>query len=200
MGIAECRSSTSRLLCGVPQDAVIGPILLTIYMLPLGHLIRSHNITFHLYADDTQIYLCYDPNIFSGMFLLINCLKDKWMAKKTANKKRLNEILMFGTISSNTQIINASSYFYLITPQCRNLGLFLDSNLTAISYELCSHAFYNLGKLLKNKPFLSTKNLGTVIHACFSSRLDYCNTLFSFCNKSKSFLFFVLRYLLKLAF
>ena len=52
----ESRSTTSSLLCGVPQRSVLGPILFLLYTAHLLGLIEGMDLHPHLYADDTQIY------------------------------------------------------------------------------------------------------------------------------------------------
>ena len=49
-------SDPVELCYGVPQGAVLKPILFILYMQLLTHVILNHPVSHMLYADDTQVY------------------------------------------------------------------------------------------------------------------------------------------------
>ena len=46
---------------GVPKGSSLGPKLFTMFLSPVGDICRKHNIIFHFYADDSQIYMTFKP-------------------------------------------------------------------------------------------------------------------------------------------
>ena len=46
---------------GVTQVLVLGPAL-NIYCIPIGHVIWKYNVSHHMYANDTQLYMDFDDS------------------------------------------------------------------------------------------------------------------------------------------
>ena len=181
--LGNTSSSTAPLTCGVPQGSILGPILFSLYMLPLGSIMRKHGISFHFYADDTQLYVPLKPNDPHSLDPMLRCLADiqSWMSDNflmlNNNKK---EIILFGP-PNPIHNITTSLAPLTIKPYVKNLGVILDS---ALKFDkqintVVKGAFFQLRQVSKIKGFLSTHDIERVIHALITSRLDYCNALYA---------------------
>ena len=54
--IQDTRFDEHELDCNVPQDSVLGPCLFGDYSSPVRNIFRDHEVMFHRYADDMQVY------------------------------------------------------------------------------------------------------------------------------------------------
>ena len=72
---------------------MLGPKKYTMYTKPFGKIIENHNMSYHVYADDIQLYVTFKPTLHSHAEILPrleNCLSDVQMWMKH-NILKLND-------------------------------------------------------------------------------------------------------------
>uniref|UniRef100_A0A672H6K2 Reverse transcriptase domain-containing protein n=1 Tax=Salarias fasciatus TaxID=181472 RepID=A0A672H6K2_SALFA len=187
VALGQSTSSPHTVTCGVPQGSVLGPTLFTIYMLPLGQIINKHKVSFHCYADDTQLYMKMDSTLPPALPATFQaCLGEikAWMA---TNFLQLNsnktEAIIIGT-PHQTQSLSLNNipifdHNIPLSTSVTNLGIRLDSHLSFDGHvrHLCKVSFFHLKNISKLHPSLSKPDAERLVHAFVSSRLDYCSAL-----------------------
>ena len=184
------RSEFVSLRSGILQGSVLGPILFTINTVSIENICRRHQVEFHLYADDTQIYLSFRPSIpFSKhdcIARIEKCIEEIgiWM---TQNLLKLNsdkmEFILFGTSQQLSKVDDISLHISSDTikpmDHVRNLGFMMDSLLKNSSHvnKITSSCYCKLYDITRIRPSLDTKSAQLIIQALVLSNIDYCYSL-----------------------
>ena len=176
---------------GVPQGSVLGPLLFTMYLKPLGDILRCNGVEFHLYADDVQLYCSFDPKSSSGFHnavaVIEKCVAEvnEWMIR--------NKLLMNEQKTESLLIISPKLRHYLPDPvhlligdasvepseSARTLGVELDSFLTMSQQvtSVCRSLNFHLYNISRVRRMLTDEACNHAVRSLVLSRLDYANSL-----------------------
>uniref|UniRef100_A0A8C6P7H8 Reverse transcriptase domain-containing protein n=1 Tax=Nothobranchius furzeri TaxID=105023 RepID=A0A8C6P7H8_NOTFU len=182
--INQIMSDSTVLFCGEPQDFVLGPLLFLLYIHPLGQILDPfHNVSYHLYADDIQLYCSFKDSEFYKLSELLECLSaiTSWLE---------DNFLQLNSEKTECLIIAPESMVPLISEKRGHLSSAVKSNLWNLGVVLDqSRSLKGHSKTLLNcfnhklRRLVSKHELEIVLHAFISSYLDKCNTLFTYFNK-----------------
>ena len=180
------KSNPVLLEYGIPQGTVLGPLLYSLYTTPLHSIISKYpGLRCHFYADDTQIYLLFSPELASSAFTSIKtCIKDIFLWN-IGNKLFVNpdktEYLLFNSKNINAPVSINLNLNTISPSKCeKNLCVLFQFDMSMdkhISFvvKTCIH---QLREFRHIRSFIPKSATIIFANAFIHSRIDYCNSLF----------------------
>lgn len=186
VSVGNACSTPKQLDSGVPQGSVLGPVLFNVYTKALGDLLRQHSMNFHIYADDTTVYLSFEPDdVESAFSRMERCLSDikRWMntmrLKMNSDKTELMVVTTRRGAIDNVPVIFIDDQEAKTSKMARLLGVLLDEHLDLDKHvqSMCRSAWYHLKNISRIRRCLPDEACERLIHAFITTKIDYCNGL-----------------------
>ena len=190
VAINQMFSDDHILKYSLPQGSIIGPQGFIMYTSPIGDIIRKHNICFHAYADDVQLYSEFSPRIAGdcerALSNLTACITElnSWMVQ---NKLQLNQDKTEFCIMASNRVLKTLGEIQLtlgdviIRPSSsvKNLGVTFDASLSMSNHisSVCKTVNYHIRNLWRIRRFITQDACHSAVRALVLSRIDYANSL-----------------------
>ena len=190
VSIGGIMSDAVVLECGGPQGSLMGAEDYKAYTLPVGDIIRKHNLRFKIYADDTQIKISFDVkdkcDITVSIGLISECVADikSWM---TANMLKLNadktEVMFITAPQYSAEMdicsIDIGGADVMPVKSARNIGVIFDDTLSFSAHitAVCRQCLYHIRNIAMIRKYISKEACESLIHAMITSRIDYANSV-----------------------
>nr|WP_253308766.1 reverse transcriptase family protein [Rickettsia endosymbiont of Ceutorhynchus assimilis] len=180
-------SESLNIFAGVPQGSILGPLLYSIFT---SNFIKSLKFCqYHLYADDTQIYLSFKPSEVAAANKLINEDLKSWLDESNKHLLKINPNKSVALLFCNENIrndllgnieLNLGQDMISFKNSAKNLGLVMDSKLKFKEHiTLCLKRAYSvLRGLYSHRHYLCQRTKTLLCDSLILSHFNFCDHLY----------------------
>ena len=148
---------------------------------------KRHGCNLHTYADDNQVYVhCRHSVSVTAAAKLERCVKEVG-SQMASNLLTLNpsktKLMWFDTKHEFEKrppaTVNINSVVINPVKSAKSVSVTVDDELNLVNHvaTVCRSSYYQIRHLKHIRRYLDFDSASTLVHSCFTSRIDYCNSL-----------------------
>ena len=182
-------SARSTMRFGVPQGSVLEPLMFLLYTADIENYITHRGLSPHLYADDTQMFICCRPgNTHLLHDTKLSCISniEEWMCSNWLKLNPAKTEFLWCATHRRLHLIDESLFIIgnaTIKPatSARIFSVLMDRDLSLQSHiaRLAGACFKALRQARAIRRSLMMDASRMLISKAVLSRIDYCNCIFA---------------------